>query len=492
MRRTSLFFAAAAMACATRVASGQSQGGPSDSVTIRFVDAELRAVVLSLAPYLPKPLVAPSVPGTRVSLETPTPVPKAIVADMLRGLLASQRLTLREDSAYFIIEPMAVEPANQGATIQGGPIVLNVIRMRHARAADVAATVNLLFGGTGAFSGAGGLTGGGMLSDELRRDRVPPGLAAAPILQTAGQQAASLIGSVTLVPEPLTNSLLVRASEADFEVIKAAVEKIDIRPLQVLIEVLIVEARRDKSFSLGSDLFVPPQPVGNDGSIGGTLQTGGLGDLVIRILNLGKGNIDAVIRVAASKGQVDIVSRPVLIASNNVEARFLVGSQRPFVQVSRVQPTDQASRDQVVQYRDVGTKLIVRPTINQEGYVSLLIQQEISNATGESQFDAPVIATREAATQVLVRDGQTIVLGGMSDRQMDRQSGGIPILSGIPIFGGFFGRTSKRMSTTELYLFLTPRIIRTDSDADSLTIPLLPSGTSVAPGPTSTSSAGSR
>lgn len=394
---------------------------------------------------------------------------------MLRGLLASQRLVLREDSTYFIIETVVAEPTPQAAPLQGGPIVLNVIRMRHARAADVAATVNLLFGGTGAFSGTNALSGG-MLSDELRRDRVPPGLAAIPaaVAVVPGQQMANLLGTVTLVPEPLTNSLLVRASQADFEVIKAAVEQVDIRPLQVLIEVLIIEARRDRSFSLGSDIFVPPQPIGGDGTIGGTLQGGGLGDLVIRILKLGKGNIDAIIRTAASKGQVDIVSRPVLIASNNVEARFLVGSQRPFVQVSRVQPTDQATRDQVVQYRDVGTKLTVRPTINQEGYVSLLIQQEISNATGETQFDAPVIATREAATQVLVRDGQTIVLGGMSDRQSDRQQGGVPILSGIPIIGGLFGRASRHSSTTELYLFLTPRIIRTDADADSLTTPLLP------------------
>jgi general secretion pathway protein D len=446
-----------------------------DSVALRFVDADLKAVVQSLAPYLPKPLVAPNIPGNRVSLETPGPVPRSVVGDMLRGLLASQKLVLREDSTFFIVEALPPEPVAPApsAAPQEGQVVLNVIRMRHARAADVAATVNLLFGGTGAFSGSTGLTGR-MLSDELRRDLVPPGLNNQAQGAEQGQPSARLLGSVTLVPEPLTNSLLVRASQADFEVIRAAVEQIDIRPLQVLIEVLIVEARRDRSFSLGAEIFVPPQNVGDNGTVSGTLTGGGLGDLVIRILNLGKANVDAVIRAAASKGQVDIVSRPVLLASNNVEARFLVGSQRPFVQVSRVQPTDNASRDQVVQYRDVGTKLTVRPTINQEGYVSLLIQQEISNATGETQFDAPVISTREAATQVLVRDGQTIVLGGLSDKQSDRQQGGIPILSGIPILGGFFGRASRRSTTTELYLFLTPRIIRTDADADSLTQPKLP------------------
>jgi general secretion pathway protein D len=217
-----------------------------------------------------------------------------------------------------------------------------------------------------------------------------------------------------------------------------------------------------------------PQNVGGDQTVKGTLLGGGLGDLVLEIMNLGKPNIDAVLRTAQLKGDVEIVSRPVLLASNNTEARFLVGSQRPFVQVSRSLPTDTPSRDQVVQYRDVGTKLTVRPTINQDGYVSLVIQQEINAATTETQFDAPIISTREASTQVLVKDGQTIVIGGMRDQQRDRVRSGVPLLSGLPIVGGLFGSSSDRKTSTELYLFLTPRILRTDADADSVTTPKLP------------------
>jgi general secretion pathway protein D len=193
-------------------------------------------------------------------------------------------------------------------------------------------------------------------------------------------------------------------------------------------------------------------------------------------MNLGRANIDATLRAAASRGDVEIISRPVLLASNNQEARFLVGSQRPFVQVSRSLPTDTPTRDQVIQYRDVGTKLTVRPTINQDGYVSLLIQQEINQATSEVQFDAPVISTREAVTRVLVRNGQTIVIGGLRDQQKDVTQGGVPILSGIPIIGGLFGRADRRSNRTELYLFLTPRILLTDADADSVTMPRLPRG----------------
>ena len=444
-----------------------------DSVAVRFIDTDIRAVIQAIGQYLPKPVLVGPIQPVRVTLETPGPVDRATLRSLLRGLLESQNLEFVEDSAFYRIGPKAPqEPRPARASTDSGPMQLFVIRLRHARASDVAATVNQLFEGTGAFSGQGGLSTG-TLSDELRRNVVPPAGAPAAPGQAAARQS-SLAGSVTIVPDELTNSLLVRASERDFEVIKDAVDQLDIRPLQVLIEVLIVEARHDRSFSFGADLFVPPQSVGKgDGTAGGEINGGGLGDLVIRLINLGRANIDATIRAAASRGDVEIVSRPVLLASNNQEARFLVGSQRPFVQVSRSLPTDSPQRDQVVQYRDVGTKLTVRPTINQDGYVSLLIQQEINQATSEVQFDAPVISTREAVTQVLVRNGQTIVIGGLRDQQKDRTQGGVPILSGIPILGGLFGRADRKTSRTELFLFLTPRILKTDADADSVTAPRL-------------------
>jgi general secretion pathway protein D len=280
---------------------------------------------------------------------------------------------------------------------------------------------------------------------------------------------------VTIVPDQLTNSLLVRASSQDFAVLQQAVGELDIRPLQVLIEMLIVEVEHTRTFSLGADFTVPPQPVGKgSGTSGATLIGGGLGDLVVQLMHLGHAQVDATLRAAASRGDVRIISRPVLLASNNTQAQFLVGSQQPFVQVSRSVATQTPSFDEVVEYRDVGTKLTVRPTINQDGYVSLLIRQEVSQATTITQFNAPVISTREADTQVLVRDGQTIMLGGLRDHERTTNQGGVPILSSIPIIGGLFGSASRSRTETELYLFLTPRILRTDADADSVTAPRLP------------------
>jgi len=454
-----------------------------DSVVIRLVDTDLRAAIQALGRYLPKTVLTVNLPQLRATVEPPGPVARAMIPTLLRGLVESYGLQMVEDSSFYRIEPKPPEPAvsaeqrGSGAAGQDSQVQLFVIRLKHARAGDVAATVNLLFGGSGEYSGHSGL-GNGTLSEELRRQNVAP-----QSIREAPQQPAdvptgrpaALAGQVTIVPDELTNSLLIRASAADFEVMKAAVDQLDIRPLQVLIEVLIVEARSDRNFSLGTTARVPPQSLGN-GQVGATLASASLGDLVIRLMGLGKADIDATINLATSRGDVEIISRPVLLASNNTEASFLVGSQRPFVQVSRSLPTDTPSRDQVIQYRDVGTKLTVLPTINQDGYVSLIIQQEINAATSETQFDAPVISTREARTQVLVRNGQTIVIGGLRDKQRDKSHSGIPFLSDIPILGGLFGNTSDRKSATELYIFITPRIIATDEDADAVTGPRLPDG----------------
>jgi general secretion pathway protein D len=461
----------------------------NDSLTVRFVETDIRAVIQALGRYLPKPVLVGSIQPVRVSLETPGPVDRTTLLALLKGLVQSQNLEFTEDSSFYRISPPSPAASDRprppgGAGFGRGDtaaVQLFVVRLKHARASDVAATVNLLFGGGGEFSGRPGLSSG-TLADELRRNMVPP-QAGAPgpqaLAPSPSARQSALSGAVTIVPDELTNSLLIRASQDDYDVLKAAVDQLDIRPLQVLIEMLIVEARHDRSFSLGAGWFVPPQSVDKGNGTGEAslpVVSGGLGDLVIQLLKLGRADVDATIRAAASRGDVKIVSQPVLLASNNQEARFLVGSQRPFVQVSRSLPTDAPSRDQVVQYRDVGTKLTVRPTINQDGYVSLLIQQEINAATSEVAFDAPVISTREAVTRVLVKDGQTIVLGGLRDQQRDVTQSGVPILSSIPLLGGLFGSAGRRSNETELYLFLTPRILRTDADADSVTAPRLRKG----------------
>ncbi len=438
---------------------------PNDTLQIRLVDTDLRAAIQALARYLAKPVLTAGVPSVRVTLETPGYVDRSAVLGLLEGLVEMHGLILVDEGGFYRIssESEATLEVTAASALapdgDAGSIALRVVRLKHARAADVAATLGQLFGGTAAIQPAGGLSSG-TLSDELRRTSTPA--------LAGGTVSSSASASLQIVADPQTNTLLLRATDAQFALLQEAIGALDVRPLQVLVEVLIIEARRDRSFSLGTDLVLAPQDV-EGATVDGSLSGAGLGDVILRIMGIAKGRLDALIAAAEARGDVRIVSRPVLLASNNSEARFLVGSQRPFVQVSRSLPTDTPSRDQVIQYRDVGTKLTVKPTINSDGYVSLVIQQEINAATNETQFDAPVISTREAFTQVLVKDGQTIVLGGLMDHQRDRTRHGIPVLSSIPLLGGLFGGQSSRESETELFLFVTPRIIDSDEKAAELT-----------------------
>jgi general secretion pathway protein D len=383
------------------------------------------------------------------------------------------------DSALYRIQPIqpaapSQRPVAADSIPVGGPVRLFVIHLHHARAADVAATVNALFGRASAL----GEIGAGRpptLGQALQANQVPPVGKSVPeaVPGTAGR-TATFTGEVTIVPDPRSNSLLVRASAHDFALIEAAVKELDTRPLEVLIEVVIAEVRRDHSFSFGLDITAPPNHVKDSKTTVAGSQVGtGLGDLVLQVMHLGSANLDATLSAAAERGDVKIVSRPVVIAANNQSATITVGSQRPFVQVSRSLPTDAVTRDQVVQYKDVATTLTVRHTISTDGFVVLAVTQEVNNATAEVAFDAPVISTRSVQTQLLIKDGQTVVLGGLSDKQRDSNQGGIPLLSSIPIIGGLFGHASRRTTETELFLFITPHVIRTDEDANELTNPLL-------------------
>ncbi|HEY7378196.1 MAG TPA: secretin N-terminal domain-containing protein [Steroidobacteraceae bacterium] len=461
-------------------------GARSDSVTLHLLDADIRTVVQAVSIYLDRPVVLGNVPSVRVSVETPQPIARGDVARLLRSVLESQNLSLVADSSggvYRVQPKEQPKPAtppppppqqNTQPQQQGGPLQLFVIRLRHARASDVAATVNALYGRGNSLGELGTRTG--MLSRDLQAQQVPPGMpqpggqpAGGPIVASRG---AALTSEMTIVPDPRANSLLIRATCADFALIKAAVEDIDVRPLQVLIQVIIAEVRKDRSLNLGADFEVPPTNVPHHPGtlVQGQNTSGSVGDFVMKVLGIG-GNLDARagITAAAERGDVNILSRPVLLAANNEEAEINVGSQRPFVQVARVLATDNSARDQVVQYRDVGTRLRVVPTISSDGYVALQVTQEVNAATTEQAFGAPVISSRSVETKLLIKDGQTIALGGLSDSQKDHRQGGIPLLSSIPWLGALFGNVSRRESNTELFVFLTARVIATDADVDRLT-----------------------
>lgn len=449
-------------------------------VRLDFQNVELGTVVSALADAGGLNLIYSDLPNRLVTLRMNQPVPRDQVRDLLANLARANGYRLVEDGTVLRLEAAAPAPrdtAPSGETAaQTEELRLFVYRLKHAKAPRLASTLRAMFGGRGPVPDAGDRRPRS-LSEQLRDQELQPVDPDAREEEPAGDVEPApregpglpgqLEGTVQIVPDEATNSLLVRASPADWEILRTTIEQLDLRPLQVLIEVLIVEVRRTDDFSLGVTGEVDSE-VDDETTIGGELAGFTTGDFALDLMRTGGTNIAAMLSALSRDGRVRIVSRPVVVAQNNQEARILIGEERPFVQVFRTLPTDAGVRDQVVQFRDVGTTLSIIPTINSDGYVNLLMLQEISSATEELQFGAPVISTREASTQLFVKDGQTVVIGGLIDYQRQLSRSGIPLLKDIPVLGLLFGSTESSVLQNELFIFLTPHIIESDADAEAL------------------------
>ena len=290
------------------------------------------------------------------------------------------------------------------------------------------------------------------------------------IFQATSGSLSNQAGEIRIIAEESSNSLLVRATDSDWALVQQIIQGVDLRPLQVLIEVTIAEVTRTRSLDLGVSGTIKRTQTGKDAT-NVTASSPSLASARDFILELSGGrgavNYDVAINALQARGDVKVLSLPVIIAQNNRQATLNVGSSRPFVQISQTVPNDPTGRVQTVQYIDVGTILTITPTINPDGYVNLQVTQTDNSATNEVQFDAPIINKREATTQAFIRDGQTTVLGGLAGNTKTRQDQGIPLISRIPLIGTLlFGNTSRTDDTTELFLFLTPHIISSDDDVD--------------------------
>jgi general secretion pathway protein D len=425
---------------------------------------DLAYVISALAQAASLNVVYSDLPQKTVTLRTSQAVSESNVAGLIRDLAASNGVSVTETNGFMRLQGV------QGQGEQGPPRLLYIQKLKHARAPILAQTLQSLFGGVVRTNSAA--QAANTLSQQLRALEIQSAQARAQGQQVPQQiftipqiRAGELQDNVTIVPDEVTNSLLIRATANDWQIVQQAIQSLDLRPLQVVIEVIIAEVRRTNDLNVG--VSVAAEKVRGDNSTTAVLP--GLtsdNSFSLGIIRAGDVNIEATLSALATSGNVRILSRPIVHAQNNQEARILVGSQRPFVQVAQTLPTDQASLQQVVQYRDVGTSLTITPTINDEGYVNLVVTQEVSQATAEVQFDAPVISTREAQTQILARHGQTVVIGGLVDRQNDKTRSGIPLLKDIPILGYLFSSTRETTTNSELFIFLTPYIVATDEDAD--------------------------
>ncbi|HEX7010434.1 MAG TPA: type II secretion system secretin GspD [Phycisphaeraceae bacterium] len=269
------------------------------------------------------------------------------------------------------------------------------------------------------------------------------------------ESATDLIGQVHVVADGDTNSLLVVTSPLNFDRVRAIIAELD-RPVpQVLIKVLIAEVTHSDSLDLGAEFSVLNLPDNSQlfTDFGVDVATGGI---VYRLLEQ---DVQATLRALEEVGKLEVLSRPYVLASDNQTATITVGSEVPFIRNTRLTETGQTIN--TIQYDDVGIILNVTPHISPDGLVSMEVAPEISAISGETvpiseTVDAPVIEKRSAQTRVAIRDGQTIVIGGLMEDQKNATISKVPLLGDIPLVGVLFQRQETEKRKTELLIFLTP------------------------------------
>jgi len=296
---------------------------------------------------------------------------------------------------------------------------------------------------------------------------------------------------VKVTPDKATNSLIIVASLNDYETLVGVIKKLDIRRRQVYVEAVIMEITLDKSRDLGAEFRGAVQTGGSGAIIGGTnfdfkgnvnelfaalatgnpLVFGGTGLIAGGIagsVTLPDGTkipaVTAVLRAAQSRDNINILSSPHLLTLDNKEAEIVVGENVPFITSTSRDSTNLANVINTVERKDVGITLRLTPHIHESDFVNLEIFQESSSVKGDSLLNAnsvgPTTTKRSAKTSVLVKNGDTVVLGGMMQETFTNTVSQIPILGDIPLLGRLFRFKSVSRKKTNLLIMLTPHIIR--------------------------------
>ncbi|RMF66795.1 MAG: type II secretion system protein GspD [Alphaproteobacteria bacterium] len=279
-----------------------------------------------------------------------------------------------------------------------------------------------------------------------------------------------------IIADGRNDALLVYATPQEYRMIERTIKRLDIAPLQVLIEATIAEVSLNDALQFGLRWFFQ-----NEGATGRRTNT-------VTFSDLGNGGVNqqfpgfsylftgrsaqVALNTLSDLTKVNVVSSPQLMVLDNGTARLQVGDQVPVPTQQSVSTLDpNAPIVNAIDFRDTGVILEVTPHVNASGLVVLDVRQEVSDVvpTTTSGIDAPTIQRRVIESTVAVQNGETIALGGLIRDSRNRTRSGIPVLSRLPLFGPLFGTTTNKKDRTELLVLLTPRVVRDAGEARAVT-----------------------
>lgn len=280
-----------------------------------------------------------------------------------------------------------------------------------------------------------------------------------------------LTGQVTVIPDQNTNSLVVVTTPENADLIRSILEQLDKIPEQVMIETIIVEATLDSSTKLGVEWSFAQNKVFGDPAKSGNANTNfGLQNAQSPAegfrYTLTGGDLSGFLNALKSDRKFQVLSTPRIFTSNNVEAQINISQSVPYVLSTREDQNGNLTFNYA--FQDVGIVLTVTPRITSNGYVTMDVSQTANDLQGFTDFNAPIVNQRQADTTVSVKDGETIILGGIIRSTVSSTVKKVPLLGDIPLLGQLFRSNDKNNVKTELLVFLTPRLVKNDADAKAL------------------------
>jgi len=316
----------------------------------------------------------------------------------------------------------------------------------------------------------------------------PPG--AQPTIRSV--VAAELEGGIKVTADKATNSLIIVASPNDFETLVGVIRKLDIRRRQVFVEAAILEIDINKALDVGIEFRGAVQTGGGSGAIVGGTNFDFQGNINDLFTSLATGNplifpgtgllggglggnvklpdgteipaVAAILRAAQTNGAVNILSAPHLLTQNNKEAEIVVGENVPFITSQSRDSTNLSNVINTVERKDVGITLRITPHIHESEFVSMDIYQESSALQDTNLLTVstvgPTTTKRSAKTTVVVKSGDTVVIGGIMQETDLKNVQKVPLLGDIPLLGYLFRYTSTSKKKTNLAILLTPYIIQ--------------------------------
>ena len=300
-----------------------------------------------------------------------------------------------------------------------------------------------------------------------------------------GKKAAPVVaGNVRISADKATNSLIIMADKEDYMVLEDVIEKLDIPRSMVYIEALLMEVDMSTSLNIGIDwtAFGSASLGGKETLVGGgfspgfpqptDLLQGGLtlGMLTepITIAGVTVSNITAIINAVKTNDDFRILSTPQVLTTDNEEARIVVGENRPFQTRSTTDVS--GGTFESFEYRDVAKTLKITPHITEDRLVRMQINLEVTTinqaATLTTSSTLPVTNKRTVDTTVIIKDQQTVVIGGLIDDATTDNENKVPALGDVPLLGWLFRNKSQENIKTNLYIFITPRVIKSPAEAD--------------------------